>query len=85
MENDVWPKKVSSYDIYGKQPRGRPCKRLCDVVAADMKTLNLCDDDALERAAWRRVIKPAMQKEKEKKKKIQHNIGVLPTYVDRWT
>ena len=85
MEDDVWPKKVSSYGINGKQPRGRPCKRLCDVVAADMKTLKLCDDDALERAAWRRLIKPGVEKEKVKKKKIQHNIGVLPTYVDRWT
>ena len=80
MDDNVWPKKAILHHIDGKQPRGRPCKRLSDLVAADMKTVKLCDEDALNRATWRRAIKPEVNK-----KKIQHNIGVLPTYVDRWT
>ena len=56
-----------------RQPRGRPCKRLSDLVAVHMKTVNLCNEDAHERAAWRRVLKPAVQN-KKKKKKMQDNI-----------
>ena len=43
------------------------------MVRLEMKLLNLSNDDANNRAAWSRAIKP--------KKLIQH-AGVLPAYMD---
>ena len=85
MKDEDWPKKVTSYQIDGRQPRGRPCTRLSDVVSADMKALNLSVKDASDRAAWRNAIKPGTASENKRIKKIQPYKGVLPTYVDRWT
>ena len=59
--------------IDGRQPRGRPRKRLCDVICADMKWLNLSNEDANNRAVCWRAMKP--------KKSMQH-AGVLPAHVD---
>ena len=59
--------------IDGIQSRSRPHNRLCDVIRADIKLLNLSNEDANDRAVWRRAIKP--------KKSIQH-AGVLPAHVD---
>ena len=73
MDDDAWPKKATMHHIDGSQPRGRPRKRLYDVINTDMKSLNLSSDNAYNRAEWRSAIKP--------KKKIQH-VGVLPAYVD---
>ena len=77
-------KRATLHEINVKQPRGRPSKRLSDVIAADMKELKLSEQDADNRADWRRFIKPG-EKAKKTRKKIQHNRGVLPTSVDRWT
>ena len=73
MDDDIWPKKATMHYIDGKQPRGRPRKRFCDVIRADMKSLNLSNEDANNRAVWRRAIKP--------KKSIKHADG-LPAHVD---
>ena len=59
--------------IDGRQPRGRPRKRLCDLICADVKSLNLSNEDANNKAVCRRAIKP--------KKSMQH-AGVLPAHVD---
>ena len=48
MDDDAWPKKATMHYIDGRQPRGRPCKRLCDVIHADMKSLNLNNEGANE-------------------------------------
>ena len=71
--DDAWPKKATMHYVDGRQPRGRPCKRFCDVVCADMKSLNLSNEDANNRAVWRRAIK--------QKKSIQY-AGILPAHVD---
>ena len=73
MDDDAWPKMVKFHNVDGRQPRGRPRKRLNDVINEDMKILKLSNADANNRAEWRRAIKP--------KKKIQHD-GVLPAHVD---
>ena len=73
MDDDAWPKKTTMHYVDGRRPRGRPRKRLCDVVRADMKSLNLINEDANNRAVWRRAIKP--------KTLIQH-ADVLPAHVD---
>ena len=72
MDNDAWPKRATMHYVDGRQ-LGRPHKRLCDVIRADMKLLNLSNEDENNRAVWRRAIKP--------KNSIQH-AGVLPTHVD---
>ena len=73
MDDDAWPKKATMHYIDGRQPRGRPCKRLCDVIRADMKSLNLNNEGANNRAIWRKTIKP---------KKLIQRAGVLPAQVD---
>lgn len=59
--------------IDGREPRGCPHKRLCDMIRADFKSLNLCNENANNREVWRRAIKL--------KKLIQH-AGFPPTHVD---
>ena len=73
MDDDTWPKKATLHYIDARQSRGRPCKRLCDVIRVDMKSLNLSNEDANNRAVWSRAIKP--------KKLIQY-AGVLLANVD---
>ena len=73
MDDNAWPKKATMHYVDGRQPRGRPRKRLCDAIRVDMKSLNLSNEDANNMAVWRRAIKP--------KKMIQH-AGVLPAHVD---
>ena len=72
-DDDTWPKKATMHYVGGRQPRGRPHKRLFDVIRADMKSLNLSNEDTNNRAVWRRAIKP--------KTLIQH-AGILPAHVD---
>ena len=73
MGNGAWSKKATMYYEGGRQPRSRPRKRLYVVILADIKSLNLSNEDSNNRAVWRKAIKP--------KKLIQH-AGVLPTHVD---
>ena len=73
MNEDAWPKMAAMDYIDGRQPRGQPHKRLCDVICADMKLLNLSNEDANSRAVWRKAINP--------EKLIQH-AGVLLAHVD---
>ena len=73
MDDDAWLKKVSMHYVDGRQPRGRPRKRLCDVIRVNMKSLYLSNEDTNNRAKWSRTIKP--------KKLVQH-AGLLPVHVD---
>ena len=59
--DDAWPKKATMHYTDGRQPRGRPRKRLCDVIHADMTSLHLSNEDANSRAVWRRVIRQKSQ------------------------
>ena len=73
MNDDAWPKKATMHYADSRQPRDRPRKRNCDVIRADMKSLNLNNEDANNGAVWRKATKP--------KKSIQHT-GVLPAHAD---
>ena len=73
MDDDVWPKMATMFHVEGSQPKGRPRKRLTDVLKADMRALNLSNEDANNRGKWRKAVKPVP--------KIQH-VGVLPAHVD---
>ena len=59
--------------VDGRQPRGRQHKRLCDVIHADMKLLNLSNEDTNNRAVWKRAFKP---------EKLIQQAGVLHVHVD---
>ena len=41
--------------VHGRQPRGQPRKRLCDVICVYMKSLNLSNEDTNNRAESSRV------------------------------
>ena len=73
MDEISWAKKATMHYVNGRQPRDWLRKRLCDAICADTKSLNLSNEDANNRAAWRRAIKP--------KKMIQH-ADVLRAHVD---
>ena len=40
MDDNARPRKANMYYVDDRKPRGRPPKRLCDVICADMKSLN---------------------------------------------
>lgn len=42
--------------VDGREPRGRPHKRLCDVTREDMKSLHKSNQDAKARAVWTRAL-----------------------------
>ena len=59
--------------VDGSQPRDGPRKRLCDVIRVDMKSLNLSNEVASNRAVLRRAIEP---------NKMTQHAGVLHAHVD---
>ena len=58
MEDNVWPKNILTYEIDGRQPRGRPRKRWVDNVNSDLKQLRIDPALAKDRTGWRRAINP---------------------------
>ena len=50
MDDDAWPKMVKFQNLDGTYPRGRPRKRLYDVINEDIKILNLSNEEANNRA-----------------------------------
>ena len=78
MKDEVWPKKATSYQVDGRQPRGRPCSR-----SSDMKALNLSVKDASDRAAWRKAIKPGTASEARGKRRYNHTqVSYPPMWID---
>ena len=68
MDVNTWPKKIVAHEVQGLRPKGRPKRKLSEVIAADMRKLGLCNEDADDRSNWRKAIKP---------RKTQHD-GVIP-------
>ena len=61
---DAWPNAVRHFVVPGTAPRGRPKKRWQDCVNADLRSLKLKKDDAMDRDRWRCLIrKPSQPKE----------------------
>ena len=56
MTEDAWPKKVLSFDVAGRNPRGRPKKRWHDNIYDDLRKLDLLKVDPQDRTAWRNAI-----------------------------
>ena len=73
MDDDTCPKKATIQFVDGTKPRGQPRKRLCDVICADKKSLNLRNEDINNRALWRSAVKPKM---------LIQRADILPAQVD---
>ena len=56
MDDDVWPKKLPCIMLMADNQKV-DYVRAFDVIRVDMKSLNLSNDDANNRAVWRRAIK----------------------------
>jgi len=56
MTEDAWPKKVLSFDVAGRNPRGRPKKRWRDNINEDLRKLNLLNINPQDRVVWRNAI-----------------------------
>jgi hypothetical protein len=52
-EDNDWVKLCMSRDVEGSRHRGRPKKTWKENVEKDMKSLNLKENDALDRSRWR--------------------------------
>ena len=73
MDVDAWPKKAAMHYFDGRQPKAQPHKKLCDVIHVDIKSINVSNEDANNRAVWSRAIKL---------KRLMQHAGVLPAHVD---
>ena len=54
-END-WVKKVTSFNLEGTRPSGRPKKTWQTTVLADMKSLGIDQEVAMDRSRWKKAI-----------------------------
>ena len=54
---DVGVKRAFLHKVDGKVGRGRPRKTWYEVVRNDMRSLNICERDALDRAKWRGAVR----------------------------
>lgn len=52
------PKKISLHNVYGRQPGGRLRERLNDALSGEMKSLNLSNKEANNRAEWGELSEP---------------------------
>ena len=56
-DSDYVGKKVMEMEIEGRRKRGRPKTRWMDRVRGDMRELDLDEEDAMDRKAWRCAIR----------------------------
>ncbi|XP_065321248.1 uncharacterized protein LOC135928720 [Gordionus sp. m RMFG-2023] len=54
---DDWVKRCTMMEVGGSRPRGRPKMTWTNVIAADMRSLNLTSIDAQDRQKWKRKIR----------------------------
>ncbi|XP_065315796.1 uncharacterized protein LOC135924631 [Gordionus sp. m RMFG-2023] len=57
MTRDDWVKRCTMMEVGGSRPRGRPKMTWTNVIAADMRSLNLTSIDAQDRQKWKRKIR----------------------------
>ena len=50
-------RKVLGMALPGRRRRGRPKRRFMDAVKEDMNLVGVVEDDAQDRARWRRLIR----------------------------
>ena len=50
-------RRMLSFELPGRRPRGRPKRRFMDVVKEDMKVVGVREEDAKDRARWRQLIR----------------------------
>jgi len=46
-----------NYEVEGVRPRGRPKKASTVVIEKDCQTQQICNEDAVDRRKWRKLIK----------------------------
>ncbi|CAK9295935.1 unnamed protein product [Gordionus sp. m RMFG-2023] len=57
MTRDDWVKKCTMMEVGGSRPRERPKMTWTNVIAADMRSINLTSIDAQDRQKWKRKIR----------------------------
>ncbi|CAK9291528.1 unnamed protein product [Gordionus sp. m RMFG-2023] len=57
MTKDDWVKRCTLMGVWGSRPRGRPKMTWTNVIAEDMRSMNLTNIDAQDRQKWKRKIK----------------------------
>ena len=50
-------RRILSFELPGRRPRGRPKRRFMDVVKVDMKVVGVREEDAEDRVRWRTLIR----------------------------
>ena len=50
-------RRMLSFELPGRRPRGRPKRRFMDVVKVDMKVVGVREEDAEDRVRWRSLIR----------------------------
>lgn len=58
-EDSDWVKKITTLEVTGRRPAGRPSKSWQEGVTADLKQLHLQPSDAQDRQRWRQTIRDA--------------------------
>lgn len=56
-DNDYIGRRMLSFELPGRRPRGRPRRRFMDVVKEDMKVVGAREEDAEDRVRWRQLIR----------------------------
>ena len=50
-------RRMLSFELPGRRPRGRPKRRFIDVVKEDMKVVGVREEDTEDRVRWRQLIR----------------------------
>ena len=50
-------RRMLSFELPGRRPRGRPKRRFMDVMREDMKVVSAREEDAKDSARWRQLIR----------------------------
>ncbi|XP_051814292.1 serine/threonine-protein kinase NLK isoform X2 [Acanthochromis polyacanthus] len=68
-ESEYIGRRMLSFPLPGRRPRGRPKRRFMDVVRVDMKVVGVGEEDAEDRVRWRQLIHRRPLKGKAKRKR----------------
>ena len=56
-ESEYIGRRMLSFELPGRRPRGRPKRRFMDEVKEDMKLVGVREEDAQDRVRWRQLIR----------------------------